>query len=470
MPIEVAPVFAMARSKYPLVDDETGASTILTLSDQEAAQLEVLRANYDGIFGPLSGLGVPRERVLMFWTFKTQSIGSWLLDIKEDVLTWTITHAEGSGKLKAPDADLATALPHADRVLMDGLFRGYTALQTVDLEADPPLYGSMKLDDDGQPDFKDIELSYLFLLPKETGQLKKPFPLVILQHGLYGDSQQVLSQADRFLEAGYAVLAMDLVLHGSRKAPNQENGAGFFSADVVATRDHLVQSALDLVQLTAFATGSNGGLEDWLGEDLLDTDAVFFVGNSLGAMAGTLALAVTDQIKVAALVVPGGHLTRILEETPEESFREDIVGALAAMGLQPDTPEYQEFMDTAQALLDRADPVNYAGHLARAPLADYMDKKKVLILRAQEDDFMPLGASMELACAARDGQQPYVKAYAQMCHAFFFAGCDGSQLDAAAVEAAEDILAFFKNGEGTDVPDAVAGDALDCDSLQEVGP
>ncbi|MBM4352375.1 MAG: hypothetical protein FJ109_01045 [Deltaproteobacteria bacterium] len=481
LPIEVAPVFFMARSPDPLVDD-AGKSNLLTLSDADAQQLEMLRVNYNSIFAALESdmVGVSRDQVLMFWTYTTQTIGTWLVNVVKAELDKHTIGDDPQGSV----AEAETAAPdlkHADKVVLEGgHFVAFSALAAPDPAAGN--FGRMKISESGVPDFTQYSLPFILALPKEDyyQEPKTQLPLVVLQHGLDGTKEGTLSQFEPFLAAGYAVLAIDLPYHGQRKLPGMENGVPFFSADAVATRDHIVQSALDIYQAIRFAGGtSKNGLNDWLcaknvvcittrdGKQVgpIDVNRIYFVGESLGGIAGTLTLAMTEAVDQAALVATGGHLTRILQETGNEGFRKPIEDALAAMGYVKGTPEYAQFMDTAQMLLDRGDPVNYARHLVSSPLVG--DKKKLFIGMAETDDFIPHAATRELACAARDGVQPYFKEYPVECHGFFYHRCDGGAgADPGAKATVDDILAFFaQGGDGSKIADATSGESLPCDNL-----
>jgi len=469
-PIEVSPVFFMARSPHPLHDEDTGKSNLITLADSDAEMLEELRLQYNMIFEPLESpvVGVPRDRVLMFWTFTTQTVGEWLLAVKKDLVTLSI--GNGQGTLQSP-ADAGIDLPHADKVLLNGSFTAYTALEEPATETDPPSTGRMLFDDKGMPDWSKGELPFTFLLPKEEGGVTAPFPIVILQHGLGSSREVTLSQAEAFLEAGYAVIAIDMVLHGDRAPEGVPDGWGFFSADAAASRDHIIHTALDIVQLATFITKGNGGLVQWLttetgNSNTVDTKKVYFVGSSLGAMAGFLAHTVVEEMDTAAFVAPAGHLVRVLEESQDQEFKQPIFDALAAMGFEPGTQEYQQFMDLAQTILDRADPLNYAAHLVRSPF-DETSPRKSLILTAQKDTMLPKATSMELACAAQSGVYPYFKEYEGMCHGFFFENCgNGESLEAGAHEAAQDVLDFFAaSGSGAGIDGVLDGESLNCENL-----
>ncbi len=468
LPIEVAPVFFLTRSPDPLVNDD-GKSNLLTLSDADASLLEQLRQQYNPIFSALESdiVGIPRERVVMFWTFTTQTIGTWLYKFKKKLVTLSIGPGTSPGTV---EDGAVSGLEYAYKAVLDGSFAGYVALQEPDPEDATPDPSYMSFDEDGTPDWKAANLPLTILVPKTHDEILPPFPVVILQHGMYGNRNEVLSQADTFLAAGYAVVSMDLPLHGDRALEGQADGAGFFSADAIATRDHIVESAFNIVQLISYIGRGNSGFKLWLtqatGEPgLLDTDRLYFVGSSLGAMAGVLALAVTDEVEAAALVAPAGNLTRILVETTDKSFKDPIDEALAAFGFVPGTPEYKQFLDTAQALLDRADPVNYARHLGQERLSE-SPSLPLFILTAGKDELMPKSTSKEVICASRSEDYPYWKEYNDMCHNFFFHGCSGEELEPAGQQAAADIITFFANaGDGSAIDDVVTPANLNCQEL-----
>jgi alpha-beta hydrolase superfamily lysophospholipase len=468
LPVEVAPVFFLTRSPDPLVNDE-GQSNVSILDDASAGLLEQLRQQYDPIFTALESdiVGVPRERVVMFWTFTTQTIGTWLHKLKKKLVTLSIGPGTSPGTVVDGEVE---GLENVYKAVLDGSFAGYVALAKLDPEDDTPDPIYMSFDDEGTPDWQPENLPLVILVPKAHGDIQPPFPVVILQHGMYGNKKEVFSQADAFLEAGYAVVSMDLPLHGDRTIEGQENGTGFFTADPVATRDHIVESAFNIVQLISYIGRGNSGFKLWFtqasGEPgLLDTEDLYFVGSSLGAMAGTLALAVTDEVDGAALVAPAGNLTRIIVETTDKSFQDPINEALEALGLAPGTPEYKQFIDTAQALLDRADPVNYARHLAQERLFE-SDALPLFILTAGKDELMPKATSKEVICAARSENYPLWKEYKDMCHTFFFHGCNGEELDPGGEQAAEDIISFFANtGEASAIEGLKTPADFNCQEL-----
>ncbi|HSP18379.1 MAG TPA: hypothetical protein VLQ79_02625, partial [Myxococcaceae bacterium] len=64
-------VFALVRSSAPLFD--AGKSTVSSLSNEQAAALEPLRAGLAPLFNSLAAQGLPRSKVALGWAFTTQT-------------------------------------------------------------------------------------------------------------------------------------------------------------------------------------------------------------------------------------------------------------------------------------------------------------------------------------------------------------------------------------------------------------
>jgi pimeloyl-ACP methyl ester carboxylesterase len=184
---------------------------------------------------------------------------------------------------------------------------------------------------------------------------------------------------------GYAVVAIDLPLHGLTDtanpfyAPNtpfaalgvqertfdldlQDNATGapgpdgtidgsgswFINlASLLTSRDNLRQGAADLMTLAKSAQTLPG----------VDASNVSFVGQSLGAIVGTTFLAMDPTVPVGVLNVPGGGVARLLDGSP--TFGPRIRAGLAASGVEAGTPDYDAFMVAAQTAVDAGDPMNY---------------------------------------------------------------------------------------------------------------
>jgi hypothetical protein len=150
-----------------------------------------------------------------------------------------------------------------------------------------------------------------------------------------------------------------------------------------------------------------------------------YLGTSLGGIVGPGTALVVPEIERVALVVPAGHMIRILLETANEGFKKPLFDVLAAAGMAPGSAALLQFLTSAQWALDRADPVNLALAEATKP-----GPGRFLVLKARNDEFLPNGATEELAAVLKVTEQtfPTDDATGTMCHGFFLDGCDVAEL------------------------------------------
>ncbi|HKV96094.1 MAG TPA: alpha/beta fold hydrolase [Gammaproteobacteria bacterium] len=226
------------------------------------------------------------------------------------------------------------------------------------------------------------------------------WPVVIFQHGITQDRENVFAVADSLAKACIAAVAIDLPLHGvttttdpfyrnqlftgtpaaslvagertfdlpevtpffpTASSTIAPSGSYFINlSSLLTSRDNLREAVADLISLrkgipgiTAFGTST----------DLFDGSQISFVGHSLGAIVGTSYLAVDgSHILAATLANPGGNITQLLLNSP--SFAPQINAGLAAEGLTPGTQFYYDYFRSAQSVIEDGDPANYAAAAA----------------------------------------------------------------------------------------------------------
>jgi hypothetical protein len=253
-------------------------------------------------------------------------------------------------------------------------------------------------------------------------------PLVIFRHGLGGGRVQMLGIADRLNKAGIAVAAIDAPKHGDRSycsadnqcaggatcvpdpalvnegdAPNPSPGhcmngaaAGDFvrigcatctnasalpaasgnfliSGNLFRTRDTLRQDIIDESQLIRVLSPDPTGaqLANLIFTSALrfqiDPTQIWFVGQSLGAISGTVDVAANPRITKAALNVGGSTIVDVFSNSP--NLTPGLNALLASLGIATGTPAYLQFINVAKWVLDPADPENFAQNLIASPLA-----------------------------------------------------------------------------------------------------
>ncbi len=199
----------------------------------------------------------------------------------------------------------------------------------------------------------------------------------------------MLAVANTLATAGFAVVAIDLPLHGVTNSSNPfytsnertfnldlvtQNSSGAITnpapdptpvtdssgrhfiqlASLLTSRDNVRQGVTDLFTLTkAIATMDvdTGGAD-------FDATQIYFLGHSLGAIVGTTFLALEPNVKDAVLAMPAGGIAKVLDGSA--SFGPEIASGLAANGVAKGTADYESFMIAAQTVLDTTDPVNFA--------------------------------------------------------------------------------------------------------------
>lgn len=214
------------------------------------------------------------------------------------------------------------------------------------------------------------------------------WPVVIFNHGITSRRTAMLAAADTLADAGFAVIAIDMPLHGITDATSPLNAANTpFPSDVERTfnvdyvnndtgapgpdgvtdpsgqhfinlqhlltsRDNLRQTVSDLLVLERSLSS----------QPLLDASNVQFIGHSLGGITGTVFLALDLDVQAATLAMPGGGIARLLDGSA--SYGPVIEAGLAANGVIKGTADYDTFMVVAQTAVDSGDPINFGAQAA----------------------------------------------------------------------------------------------------------
>lgn len=162
------------------------------------------------------------------------------------------------------------------------------------------------------PQVKSIEdVNFLLITPEfdKAGAevtAENPVPVVIYQHGITSVKENILASVEA-LTKGYAILAIDLPLHGERALEDgtvttSATADVFLNFEYLAVgRDNMRQAVADLLGLRAGIAmigsaqeANSPSIEDTVFA-LLDTTQVSFFGHSLGAMTGISLQATIDR-------------------------------------------------------------------------------------------------------------------------------------------------------------------------------
>lgn len=222
------------------------------------------------------------------------------------------------------------------------------------------------------------------------------WPVVVFQHGITRNREDMLAVAGTFASQCVAVIAIDLPLHGVTNTKDPlylkghertfdmsatgvagatgtnigGSGAQFINlTSTITSRDNLREGAADLYNLvTTLPTLAAIGPTAPTVTNTFNPAEVFYVGHSLGGIIGTTFLGIdsvvaltnsaSPKILAATLANPGGHIAELLRTSAE--FEPIIDAGLAQQGLVKGTQSYYDFYSEAQAVVDDGDPANYA--------------------------------------------------------------------------------------------------------------
>ena len=232
----------------------------------------------------------------------------------------------------------------------------------------------------------------LATLPNNQQQPAAGWPVVIFVHGVTLNRTVMLAMADSFAAAGFAVVAIDLPLHGitdttspfyqgpgspfgnNERHFNMDNvgAVGVFAPDgkidngwqilnvanPLNARDHIRQAVADTIALKRTLPTLN--FPDGDANPDLDSNRIHFVGSSLGSIISGVFLGLDTDIQTATLQSPAGPWTSILTDPQAIDFGQPIRNALAAQGLPFGTIGFDNFVRDLQTVIDPVDPVNYA--------------------------------------------------------------------------------------------------------------
>jgi pimeloyl-ACP methyl ester carboxylesterase len=344
------------------------------------------------------GLGLPGNSVVVAWSMQTQSISN-VLDVIETSATARPAVLAATG--------ITTAQVNASLPGIASIYAGYIDVPYYGDPANPLtsfwINSSLMPPNVQNPTpvvrVPNQRIPLLATLPNAQSGQSQPasgWPVVIFQHGITVNRTIMLALADAFAQAGFAVVAIDLPLHGitdttsplyqgpssafgnNERHFNRDNvgATGVFTPDgqidngwqilnignPLNARDHIRQAVADTIHLTR--TLPNLDFPDGDSNPDLDGSRIHFVGSSLGSIISGVFLGVNADVTTATLQSPAGPWTSILTDPQAIDFGAPIRNVLTAQGLPPGTVGFDNFVRDLQTVIDPVDPINYAAAAA----------------------------------------------------------------------------------------------------------
>ncbi|WP_217519476.1 VolA/Pla-1 family phospholipase [Vibrio metschnikovii] len=203
------------------------------------------------------------------------------------------------------------------------------------------------------PSIKSLQTVPFLLFTPQTGTVKD---VVIYQHGITSAKENAYAFAFRLAQAGLAVIAIDMPLHGERSLDEQRSAntnvlAYLNLANLPVARDNVRQSILDVLALRAALSMPKANFSDSPLATLSGNSEFKLLGHSLGGIVGLSALAASEQdlgnsqanalyhFSAAAIHNSGGRIAPLLFGS--DAFAPQIKHNLALISAQ-----YKAFADT----------------------------------------------------------------------------------------------------------------------------
>ncbi len=409
-------IYSLAKSSTAKYVNDAGVSQLTGVPDASAQTLESLRQliSASEFTVDFAKEDLAATNIVVSWSFTTQSVGKTLATVRSlaassspatslsafvGVTTSSIPGGKGlaniyTGTLTVPyyltESESTTTLPNA--------------INTKHWEAANAFGGETKLTRHNTlPAATNaaLDIPLLVTTPVDTTTYPAPWKTVIFQHGITTNRTVMLAVADTLASVGFAVVAIDMPLHGLvdtispfYQASNERtfnvdiategglvtipatdgtidsSGKHFINlSNLLVTRDNVRQAIADLFTLTAAISTID---VDGNGADL-DASNIYFVGHSLGGMVGTAFLALEPNVKDAVLVHSGNGYAKVLDGSA--AFSSTIVAGLRAATANTvdklasgvdaaNRASYESFIGLAQIAVDTADPINHSAAAA----------------------------------------------------------------------------------------------------------
>jgi dienelactone hydrolase len=418
------------------------------------------------VFQQLRALGVHRREVAAAAVFTTQSVTTWLEQMREAVETghapalrftlgpggarsaYARVELDGIDLRRQVSTDPAARLgepeplplelvpPTEIRTIAFGRFSARSFL-TADRQIPATATRTEVPVPQGS---EDVDVT-VFLPAGPTP--RAGWPVVIFGHGWGGDRHLTpMVVAGTMARAGLATVAINVVGHGggpdgtltvrrTGRAPIplpaggrglDQNGDGRIGPTegvrtrigsplaLIGPRDGLRQTTADLMQLVRAIHHGVDVDGHGHGHVSLDRERIYYLGQSLGGIYGTLLMAVDPLVRAGVLNVAGGPIVEIARQSPrfrpllvaqlarrrppllngEHAFAESIPlpGEPPEQRPVPGALEIQTYLARAEWLSQSANPVAFAPYLRQAPLPG-MSPRAVLYQWAVGDRTVP---------------------------------------------------------------------------------
>jgi hypothetical protein len=378
---------AQASSAYSLARSST------PLTGTDFAVLEPLRQLINNMEDMAASTGVDKSKIVLSWSFTTQSTTVVLKQVADTASAGDIVIAP-TGKttndfvsLLAGLADISIGTLDLPYYLEAPSTNNPTAPLTAHWQG---VGGSILTRFNTTPiATSTLNVPVIMTTPNAASGQTKPaegWPIILYFHGITRNRLDILAYADTMARAGFAMIAIDLPLHGIDDSSNPLHASNTlfpndieptFDVDFVSNQTGITgpDGAIDatgthFINLSSFLT-SRDNIRQGVANQLvlrrslenitdINSERVGVIAHSLGGVIAVPFLGVESKSMPSSLITTGASISTLLRDSA--TFGPIIKTALAAQGITG--ADYDAFISSAQWLLDSADPINFSKEAA----------------------------------------------------------------------------------------------------------
>jgi hypothetical protein len=229
-PVIATPAFALLRSSAPLVENDKSAVDVLT--DDQAKQLEPLRAALKPAIDGLEAKGVPRTSLALAFAFTTQSEATIL-----DQLYGLPAKVPGLPAAPTFTADATvqyTAIANAGGIPIDAVGKFVVGEMVTPVVVTGP--GGTLDPTKPSPEPVPFVMTVPSAAPPAGG-----YPVTIFGHGFTRSRNDVIAISNALAKAGHVAIATDVLFHGERTSCTGSKAATKQPSDDAACADPVKQ-------------------------------------------------------------------------------------------------------------------------------------------------------------------------------------------------------------------------------------
>lgn len=327
--------------------------------------LKARQAGFDDVFGVLDSEGITKDELVLAWDFVTASgeaLHGPMLSMREQGF-------EAAGE-SGPELVVTKVEEHTEEendswwLEIEGTFDSPRYMKDANIGQAP---GSVfNLGEDGLPAQNGTHTQRFWLYIPHSARDSSPHGLIQYGHGLLGKGSQTggghngkIANDHKFIFFGTSLAGMsDEDVTGAINALGNMNAFPYLA-------DRLHQGMLEFLLLARSMRERLPGMEEMTSRDIVvNSDELFYSGISQGGIFGGTYMALSTDVTLGHLGVPGNNYSTLLHRSV------DFNGYATIMNSKYPNPADQVVgLQAYQLLWNQTDPVTYLRHISEEPFA-----------------------------------------------------------------------------------------------------